>query len=55
MAPQQEGYLSDEEMDEEYAARIQQRAEEFKQELARGLRPGVVIPRLRCLESQEAD
>ncbi|KAI0657242.1 hypothetical protein C8Q70DRAFT_1046208 [Cubamyces menziesii] len=45
----------DEEMDEEYAARIQQRAEEFKQELARGLRPGVVIPRLRCLESQEAD
>ncbi|KAI0335707.1 hypothetical protein GY45DRAFT_1267000 [Cubamyces sp. BRFM 1775] len=45
----------DEEMSEEHAARIHQRAEEFKQELARGLRPGVVIPRLKCLESQEAE
>ncbi|KAH9891831.1 hypothetical protein C8Q73DRAFT_763234 [Cubamyces lactineus] len=45
----------DEEMSEEHAARIHQRAEEFKQEFARGLRPGVVIPRLRCLESQEAE
>ncbi|KAI8978707.1 hypothetical protein BD414DRAFT_465748 [Trametes punicea] len=45
----------DEEMSQERVTRIQRRAEEFKRELARGLRPGVVIPRLRCLESQEQE
>ncbi|KAI0769087.1 hypothetical protein BD413DRAFT_559623 [Trametes elegans] len=42
----------DEQMAEEHAARVQRRVEEFKTGLSRGLRPGLVIPRLRCLESQ---
>lgn len=29
-------------------------AEQFKQEIAQGKRPGLVIPRMQCLESQEA-
>lgn len=29
-------------------------AEQFKQEIAQGRRPGLVIPRMQCLESQEA-
>ncbi|PCH39848.1 hypothetical protein WOLCODRAFT_131092 [Wolfiporia cocos MD-104 SS10] len=33
--------------------RVRQMAEAFKQEIAGGRRPGVVIPRLICLESQE--
>ncbi|KAI9066819.1 hypothetical protein FKP32DRAFT_1565004 [Trametes sanguinea] len=45
----------DEEMSEEYAQKVRRRAEEFKRSLARGLRPGAVIPRLRCLESQEEE
>ncbi|KAL7279809.1 hypothetical protein ACG7TL_006216 [Trametes sanguinea] len=45
----------DEEMSDEYAQKIRRRAEEFKKSLARGLRPGAVIPRLRCLESQEEE
>ena len=28
-------------------------AEQFKQEIAQGKRPGLVIPRMQCLESQE--
>ncbi|KAI0819253.1 hypothetical protein BC628DRAFT_1423974 [Trametes gibbosa] len=44
----------DEEVDVEHSKRVQIRVEEFKQGFARGLRPGLVIPRLRCLESQEA-
>ncbi|KAH9851733.1 hypothetical protein C2E23DRAFT_895639 [Lenzites betulinus] len=44
----------DEDVDAEHSTRIRTRIEEFKKGLARGLRPGLVIPRLRCLESQEA-
>ncbi|KAI0357562.1 hypothetical protein OH77DRAFT_1476305 [Trametes cingulata] len=44
-----------EEMDVEHAARVHRRVEEFKQGLASGLRPGLVIPRLRCLESQSQE
>lgn len=43
----------DEVMSDEHSARVQRQVEEFKQGLARGLRPGLVIPRLRCLDSQE--
>lgn len=43
----------DEVMGDECSARVQRQVEEFKQGLARGLRPGLVIPRLRCLDSQE--
>ncbi|CDO69889.1 hypothetical protein BN946_scf184884.g48 [Trametes cinnabarina] len=45
----------DEEMSEEHARKVRRRAEEFKERLARGLRPGAVIPRLRCFESQEQE
>ncbi len=45
----------DEEMSPDMAARTQQLEAKFKQELARGVRPGLVIPRLRCLESQEEE
>ncbi|RDX53496.1 hypothetical protein OH76DRAFT_1343517 [Lentinus brumalis] len=42
-------------MSPDMAARTQQLEAKFKQELARGVRPGLVIPRLRCLESQEEE
>ncbi|OJT12075.1 Protein artemis [Trametes pubescens] len=45
----------DEVMGDEHSARVQRQVEEFKQGLARGLRPGLVIPRLRCLDSQEEE
>ncbi|KAI0647865.1 hypothetical protein C8Q79DRAFT_952331 [Trametes meyenii] len=45
----------DEDMGEEHRARIRRHVDEIKQGLASGLRPGVVVPRLRCLESQEAE
>ncbi|RPD62596.1 hypothetical protein L226DRAFT_551522 [Lentinus tigrinus ALCF2SS1-7] len=45
----------DEEMEPEMAAKVQELQAVFKQEFARGVRPGLVIPRLRCLESQEED
>ena len=43
----------DEAMDPEAEARIEAQREEIRAGLARGLRPGLVVPRLRCLESQE--
>ncbi|KAI0715641.1 beta-lactamase-like protein [Cerioporus squamosus] len=45
----------DEEVEPEVAARTQRLQAKFKQELARGVRPGLVIPRLQCLESQEEE
>ncbi|KAI0667716.1 hypothetical protein C8Q78DRAFT_1052236 [Trametes maxima] len=45
----------DEEMEEQHRVRIRRRVDEIRQGLASGLRPGVVVPRLRCLESQEAE
>ncbi|KAI0632302.1 hypothetical protein C8Q77DRAFT_1265751 [Trametes polyzona] len=45
----------DEDMGQEHTARVQMRVEEIKDGLARGLRPGQIIPRLSCMESQEAD
>ena len=45
----------DEEMDPEAAARTRELEATIKQGLARGLRPGLVIPRLQCLESQEEE
>ncbi|KAI0362982.1 hypothetical protein BV20DRAFT_234269 [Pilatotrama ljubarskyi] len=45
----------DEDMDEEHAGRVRRRVEEFKQGFASGLRPGLVIPRLSCLESQSQE
>ncbi|EIW59274.1 uncharacterized protein TRAVEDRAFT_36726 [Trametes versicolor FP-101664 SS1] len=47
--------LKHEVMGDEHLARVQRQVEEFKQGLARGLRPGLVIPRLRCLDSQEEE
>ena len=43
----------DEEMEQEAAARIAMQKEGFQRQLARGVRPGLFVPRLRCLESQE--
>ncbi|KAI0754799.1 hypothetical protein C8Q80DRAFT_1141172 [Daedaleopsis nitida] len=45
----------DDEMEEDARVKMQRRAEEFRQQFKLGRRPGVVIPRLQCLESQEAE
>ncbi|EJF63258.1 hypothetical protein DICSQDRAFT_160484 [Dichomitus squalens LYAD-421 SS1] len=43
----------DEYMEEDVAARVAAKRESFQQQLAQGIRPGLFVPRLRCLESQE--
>ncbi|PIL22722.1 hypothetical protein GSI_15415 [Ganoderma sinense ZZ0214-1] len=45
----------DEEMEQEAAGRIAMQREGFQRQLARGVRPGLFVPRLRCLESQEEE
>ncbi|KAI0685351.1 hypothetical protein BC835DRAFT_1421327 [Cytidiella melzeri] len=44
--------VADVDMDYDKSRRL---AESFRVEFAKGLRPGVVVPRLSCLESQEED
>ena len=43
----------DEEMEQETAARIAIQRAGFQRQLSLGVRPGLFVPRLRCLESQE--
>ena len=43
----------DEEMEQEVAARIAMQRAGFQRQLSLGVRPGLFVPRLRCLESQE--
>ena len=44
----------DEAPDAETEARVRAQSLEIRAQIKAGVRPGVVVPRLKCLESQEA-